>query len=131
MKQPLDPRRMYTVPQAYKLIKKSSILLSSTNALLDEARKITARSGLSVDSSLFDASYQSPFLPSYFQSNTTSNNNGTGTGYTGKSNNEFGHNHHIRSTSNNTVSENNDAINDNDNDNYSRNNNINDTILKA
>ena len=67
---------MYTVPQACDLVYKSSKLLSSSDRLLDEARRIANRSGLSVDSSILDGSYQSVFLPSFLQSNLTKNGNG-------------------------------------------------------
>jgi hypothetical protein len=74
--QPPNQSKMFTVPQADDLIKKSRELLSTSNTLLDEARKVAKRSGLSVDSSILDASYQSTFLPS-FLSNADNAGNGS------------------------------------------------------
>ncbi len=77
LRPPSNPDQMYTLSEAKKLIRQSSSLLSSSNALLSEARTIANRNGLTVDSKIIDASYQSPFLPKpYFRSSKNNNHNG-------------------------------------------------------
>lgn len=55
-----------TFAEAVALLPKSNEELRQAKSILSEARIIAHRSGLSVDSSVLDASYQSPFLPTHF-----------------------------------------------------------------
>ena len=57
-------QRIMSMTEASKLYTKSYDRLEEARSLLDEAREITSRVGLSVDSSILDSSYQSPFIPS-------------------------------------------------------------------
>ncbi len=60
-------KKAYNISEASHLLNDASTLLSSSFSVLYEAREIAEKRGLSVDSCILDASYQSPFLPSYFQ----------------------------------------------------------------
>jgi len=68
---------MYTILQANNLIRNAKLILESSRNTLSEAREITKRPGLSVDSCILDASYQNPFLPNHFQNNINQNNDTT------------------------------------------------------
>jgi len=57
-------QRIMSMTEASKLYTKSYDRLEEARSLLDEARDITSRVGLCVDSSILDYSYQSPFIPS-------------------------------------------------------------------
>ena len=60
------PPKALSATEARKLlIQAEDILVAATNTLND-ARIIAQKAGLSVDSSILDSSYQSPFLPSKF-----------------------------------------------------------------
>ena len=65
-------RRIFTVTDAKDLYSKSCKHLNEARSLLAEARDIATRSGtgLSIDSSVLDSSYQSPFLPTRFSHGT-------------------------------------------------------------
>jgi hypothetical protein len=79
----VDPSvKRLTCAEAIHLLPKSHEALFQAKSILSEARTIAHRSGLSVDSSVLDASYQSPFLPTHFchgvspaDSNATMNTN--------------------------------------------------------
>lgn len=75
-------RTIFSVNDAKDLYSRSSQRFQEANALLSEARAICNKAGLSVDSSILDASYQSPFLstPSHLKSG-----GGPGTGTAGSS----------------------------------------------
>mmetsp|Transcript_7998 Transcript_7998/g.15063 ORF Transcript_7998/g.15063 Transcript_7998/m.15063 type:complete len:401 (-) Transcript_7998:40-1242(-) len=82
-------RRIFSVNDAKDLYRKSNERLKEVNALLSEARVICNKAGLSVDSSILDASYQSPFLstPLHLKNhNNNGNNNGNSISHVNGSN---------------------------------------------
>jgi len=105
-KPPDAPNRMYTLPEARQLIQKSSSLLLESSEVLNDARNIAQRCGLTVDSSILDSSYQSPFLPSFFinydnnnNNDNINNNNSSTTAATSNNNNNNNNNSTKTSTS--------------------------------
>lgn len=80
--QPTQKRRTFTLNDAQALHIKSTNCFNEASSLLAEAREVAHKSGLSVDSSILDASYQSPFYspPSHLppkEADTPSNESNT------------------------------------------------------
>ena len=71
MANPHSGRRTWTLNDAMALVEKATDALQESYDVLSEAREIATRAGLSVDSSILDSSYQSPFLPTHFQHNSS------------------------------------------------------------
>ena len=56
-----------SMQEAAKLVYRAKTTLSTASVVLDQARSIASKWGLSVDSSILEASYQSSFLPARFR----------------------------------------------------------------